>query len=283
MGMKKRGREREEAKAKKNIKIKKSLSVAMAAVLVSSVLMAFMPLAAAGGAASLVITPDEGITDKVSAYNVDIDTTGFNSLDLTIPAGFGADPPEDGDLIADISLRDKEGNEYEMTLTANGDDKIDLVCVCGCDTVEYTFGASYGEGDTIEVTVSCGGESTAKLTLPTSGADGSLELTSALKTITNVDISIKEFVENPTACGDYEFDLAVNGATDSDTVYIRNNPGDINNDGVVNVFDLQRWAWAKGSHPGDLNWDPCADMDCDGDVDWEDKEILDDNWGNIYF
>jgi len=44
-------------------------------------------------------------------------------------------------------------------------------------------------------------------------------------------------------------------------------PGDINNDGTVDIFDCVVVALAFGSKPGDPNWNPVADINNDGIVD----------------
>ena len=363
-GMKKKGRGSEEVKRKIS---KKLLSVAIVAVLVSSVLIAFAPFAAAQ-ITSFAITPDTGTAGDVVGYDVTIEgATGFSSLDLTIPAGFEAKPPEGGELLAEVWAWDNESHDYYMKFTANGTDKIDLDCVCGGDTLEsYTFDASYGEGSSINISVRCWGTAYANLTLPTDEVDGSLDMSlgGSSKKLTKVKISIKEFVRNPATCGDYKFDLTVNGDTASDTVRITEieainvispdrtyasvcvrlnftvepeggalawigysldgganvtiagnttvqnvgslvgtppydhnivvyandtcgnmvasntvfftiHPGDITGDCKVDGFDLQRFAWAFLSKPGDSNWNEKADIrNCDNKVDGFDLQIL---------
>jgi arylsulfatase A-like enzyme len=44
---------------------------------------------------------------------------------------------------------------------------------------------------------------------------------------------------------------------------------DLNNDGVVSMLDLFPFWEARGFQEGDSNWNPEADLDCDGDVDGE--------------
>ena len=272
-GMKKKGRGREEAK--KNI-IKKSLSVA---ILVSSVLIASMPLAAAD-ITSFTITPCRSLPGEVFdkpgyTVNMTIDATGFTSLDMVIPAGFEAKAPGGGELLAEAWLLDNESHDYYLKFTANGTDKIDLYCECGGDKVNYTFDASYGEGDSINISVSCHGSVYANLTLPKSTVNGSLKMSlqGASKKLKHVNISIKEFVRNPAASGRYTFDVTANGDTDSYPVCIMY-PGDINGDCEVDVGDLQLLAWAWGSHPGDTNWNPCADLNCDGKISVADLQIM---------
>ena len=44
-------------------------------------------------------------------------------------------------------------------------------------------------------------------------------------------------------------------------------PGNIHADGVVDIFDITTVALAFNSIPGDLNWNPIADINNDGIVD----------------
>jgi hypothetical protein len=231
--MKKEGRGR--AEAKKNI-IKKSLTVVMAAIIVSSALIASIPLAAAnGGIDTFTIEPCRSPPGETFAYTVIINhASGFNSLNMSIPAGYKAKAPiVDGDVLAEAWALDDGGGNYYMTFTANGTD-----------------------------------------TLP-STVDGSLNLSLAgsSKKLKNVTISIKEFVWNPWTCDPYTFDVTANCDTASYTVCTMH-PGDINGDCEVDVGDLQRLAWAWGSKRGGAEWNPCADLKCDDKIGVGDLQIM---------
>jgi hypothetical protein len=56
-------------------------------------------------------------------------------------------------------------------------------------------------------------------------------------------------------------------------------PGDIDDNGVVDIYDAIAGANAFGSKPGDNNWNPAADMDENGTVDIFDLIILCQNFG----
>jgi hypothetical protein len=56
-------------------------------------------------------------------------------------------------------------------------------------------------------------------------------------------------------------------------------PGDINGDGVVDIYDAILLAAAYGSTPGTPNWNPNADINGDGIVDIYDAVILAGNFG----
>jgi hypothetical protein len=53
---------------------------------------------------------------------------------------------------------------------------------------------------------------------------------------------------------------------------------DINEDGEVNVLDLQRLAWSFGKCAGEADYNPDADLNGDGCVDCRDLTCLADNF-----
>jgi len=215
----KKGRGSEEGEKKT---IKKSLSVVMAAVLVSSALIAFMPLAVAG-ITSFTITPDTGVAGEVSAYKAVLDTDAeFKTLNITLSAGFGVEEPSGGELIARVDLWNNTQYYGFVTFTANGSDptnKLDVFANIGGDTASATIDVDYSPGGTTNVGSPFGGASHATLTLPTDSTDGSVDVSLPMG-MRNISVDIEEFVKNPTACGDYKFDVTVNGYSASDTVRI---------------------------------------------------------------
>ncbi len=92
-------------------------------------------------------------------------------------------------------------------------------------------------------------------------------------------------VRGLSACGHnivvYANDTNGNMAA-SNTVFFTTHPGDISGDGVVNIFDLQRLAWAFNTKPGDPDWNEEADLNCDNKVNVFDLQILGWNFGNDY-
>jgi hypothetical protein len=64
-------------------------------------------------------------------------------------------------------------------------------------------------------------------------------------------------------------------------------PGDLDGNGIVDIFDAVKFAGAYNSKPGDKNWNPNADLNGDGVVDIFDAVILAGhydqtaNWVNI--
>ena len=72
------------------------------------------------------------------------------------------------------------------------------------------------------------------------------------------------------------------GKEGSDAISFTLRPGDITGDGIVDIWDLVDLADAYLSHPGDTNWNQCADLNCDGTIDIWDLVILADNYLNKY-
>lgn len=63
----------------------------------------------------------------------------------------------------------------------------------------------------------------------------------------------------------------------SNKVFFTVHPGDIKDDGIVNLDDLMRLAGAAFSEPGDDNWDEDANLNCDSTINLDDLMILADN------
>jgi hypothetical protein len=59
-------------------------------------------------------------------------------------------------------------------------------------------------------------------------------------------------------------------------------PGDVNGDGVVDIYDAIILASAFGSGPGSPNWNPAADLKSDGIVDIYDAIVLSAHFGQHY-
>ncbi|MEM1551129.1 MAG: cohesin domain-containing protein [Candidatus Bathyarchaeia archaeon] len=75
----------------------------------------------------------------------------------------------------------------------------------------------------------------------------------------------------------YESDLTDNTYIDG-TVTI-NITGDINGDGIVDIYDIVIVGLAFSSKPGDPNWDPRADLNQDGQIDIFDLVLVAINFG----
>ena len=205
-GMKKK--QRESDGAKKRIS-KKSLSIVLAAVIISSMMTLFMPLVAAS-VTSFMITPDTGTTCTVDAYSAVVNTTGFTSLTIAIPAGFGAvAPTTGGEELLRVDLWDSSGYYGYAIFTANNANpskKVDVYTNIGGDIATTTQKIDYRPGGITSIVSPFGGPSEATLTLPTDSVNGSLVISlPASIVLTNVTININKFVRNPAIPGEYVF------------------------------------------------------------------------------
>jgi uncharacterized membrane protein/tRNA(Leu) C34 or U34 (ribose-2'-O)-methylase TrmL len=161
------------------------------------------------------ITPDTGTTGAVSAYNATVNTTGFSTLNITIPAGFEAVVPGAGEQIAKIDVYNATGTHGYITITANATDpqnKIDVTATAtdASGTISLSakgIAVNYTAGETTSISRTYKGYSAAvNLTLPTGSSNGSLNISvPAVLNITNGSISIGRFVRNPAVEGDYLF------------------------------------------------------------------------------
>lgn len=97
------------------------------------------------------------------------------------------------------------------------------------------------------------------LTLAWSYKDTIIEAGQAAKIALSLSVS-------PKILGiyDFSFDITIGGRK----------YGDINRDGIVNVVDCAIMSAAYGSTPTHSNWNPDADLNDDGVVDWIDFQLL---------
>ena len=194
--------------AKKNIS-RKLWSLVMVGIVVSAVTMAFVPLAAAG-VTNFEITPDTGTTGEVAAYRAVVNTTGVTSLNITIPAGFGAKAPtSSGVEIARAYIWDTQGRNWTLVFTAGGNPSTEIDVDGYNETgvwsgATVTFDIDYDPGGGVDISSPWSGGSYANLTLPTASINGSLNVSVPLN-ITNATIDVQQYVKNPTTAGDYEF------------------------------------------------------------------------------
>lgn len=204
--MKKKRRDEEEKSSKKLV------CGVMIGIVVSAVMMTFMPLAAAQ-VTKFEITPANNIAGATSAYTIQVNTTGFKSLNITLSEGFKVKTPSAGDLIARVDLwwDTPPGTHYGyVTFRANVTDpsgKMDVYADIGGATATLQgMEVNYAEGATTSIKSPFGTHlERAKLTLPTAVEKGCLNITGLPGPITNVTVSIGEFVKNPAIAGDYVF------------------------------------------------------------------------------
>jgi hypothetical protein len=200
---------KESGKGKARERSKKLPTVVLTAMLVSLAMTAFLTIAAAS-VTSFTVTPDTGWAGAVDAYSVVVTTTGFTSLTITIPAGFGAvAPTTGGEEIARVDLWDSSGYYGYAIFTANNANpstKVDVSTNIGGDIANTTQNIDYSPGGITSVISPFGGPSEVTLTLPTVSVDGSLVISlPASIVLTNVGVSIGKFVQNPAVAADYVF------------------------------------------------------------------------------
>ena len=161
---------------------------------------------------SFTIMPDEGITNMVSSYQVVVNTTGFNSLNISIPAGFGMVAPTSGDLIARMdlwwvnTLNPYYGCIFFTANVTDPENKVDVYADIGGAVATHTQNVNYTMGATTPIYSPFNRDNRwLELKLPTIASSGYLNISSFSNTLTNVTISIGPFVKNPAVVGDYQF------------------------------------------------------------------------------
>jgi hypothetical protein len=75
-------------------------------------------------------------------------------------------------------------------------------------------------------------------------------------------------------------EVITNPPTATPTVEICESPYDLNDDGVIDVLDLDIVVLAFGSKPGAQNWNPRADVNGDGVVDIRDYLLVREHFGS---
>jgi hypothetical protein len=170
-----------------------------------AIVMMTAPIASAG-VDDFNVTADTNWTGATSNYTVQINTTGFNSLNITIPAGLEAVVPTSARLITRVDLYNGT-DSANVTFTANStalSTKVDIcVRLSDDDTVyNHTKTVDYSTGTHTNISL---GDYTMNLTLPAAGANGSLSLSmEPTVEIANMTVAIYS-VKNPTTAGAHTF------------------------------------------------------------------------------
>ncbi len=202
----------------------------MAAIIMGLMMFAFMPMASAG-VTSFTVTPSSGVVGAVDSYNVLVTTTGVNTLNISIPAGFIAVRPATGGVeIARVDFWNTSTKAYYGygTVTANNANpltEVDVYCKMqvGGDEIEVTKteDVSYNPGgiSTFQVDYpeeSPIGTAMVRIVLPTENDNGCINITidcPDIDLLEDVHIAIGQFVRNPLNVGFYDF--IADGVTDS--------------------------------------------------------------------
>lgn len=176
-------------------------------IVLLAIAMITVPIASAG-VTEFSVTPTTTTCDTNSSYTIQLNTTGFDSLNITIPAGYAAVVPDAGNLLAEVDLWNETIGYYGyVNFTANATNsstEIDVYAdVSGSAT--FTQDIDYSEGASTVINSPLGSKpEMMNLTLPTASADGSLKLYGLPDELTNITLTIGPFVKNPAA-GIYNF------------------------------------------------------------------------------
>jgi len=188
------------------------------AVVVSAVLVAFIPNAVAS-VTDLTITPNTGVAGKVVAYNITLNATPWQTLNITIPAGFEAvAPTTGGKLLAKVEFYDSSGawcgNITIESSDSNPSTQVKMTAYnkTGAPSDVAYLPMNYNPGATTEFVPEKLSElfptwnASVNLTLPTETKNGSLNISlPSGKQLTNVTVSLGPLVRNPTKAGTYTF------------------------------------------------------------------------------
>jgi len=188
------------------------------AVVVSAVLVAFIPNAVAS-VTDLTITPNTGVAGKVVAYNITLNATPWQTLNITIPAGFEAvAPTTGGQLLAKVEFYDSSGvwcgNITIESSDSNPSTQVKMTAYnkTGAPSDVAYLPMNYNPGATTEFVPEKLSKlfptwnASVNLTLPTETKNGSLNISlPSGKNLTNVTVSLGPFVKNPTKAGNYTF------------------------------------------------------------------------------
>ena len=209
-----------------NRKEGKKIGIVMtAAVLLTIVICTSLAAAAID---SFTITPQKGMASRADAYSAVVTSSaGFNEINITIPARFGAlAPTTGGQVVARVDLfNTTEARAYYgyVELKSNGTNpgtKVDVTCDIGGDVATLLDqDIDYSAGGVTPITSPfAGGGTLATLTMPTATVDGTFCLD--LSAIPNLKIKMATvdtglFVRNPIA-DTYTFDA--DGTTEDVTI-----------------------------------------------------------------
>ncbi|MEA1945400.1 MAG: hypothetical protein U9N07_08770 [Euryarchaeota archaeon] len=218
------------------------------------------------------------------------DTCDIYFVNVTIPKGYTANDTV-GCNCSEIILtlrNDSTGEIISKSIAFKNETGywVNVTHPSSCDGVYGPFIANCSEGAVTEI---CMASTTSlHLTMPTTSINGSINISlGALGPVASEDSVALQFasdcIRNPATSGRYIWSVTAGpcGYSDSGVVCIMH-PGDINGDDWVWLLDLMELADAFDSHPGDPDWNQCADLDCDGHIYLLDLMILGDNFGNDY-
>lgn len=228
---------------------KKLVTIVMTAMIVFSLMPAFVPMAAAADVTAFTITPDTGIANATAAYTATLNsTTAWNTLNITIPAGFEAVKPTAGgqEMITADFYNETGAWCGNITITSYGADLTGKVDVTGynqshvsSEGTEVLVDADFTAGGTTKIKWPFGDKpEVINLTLPTAEENGTLNISlPAGADLTNATINMGQFLKNPATAGNYTFDA------DGKLAYVRIPGIELN----AKKGPRESWIWVNGS------------------------------------
>ena len=214
---------RKEGKGKKKL-----VTIVMTAMIVFSLMPAFVPMAAAADVTAFTITPTTGTAGATVAYDVSVKAAPWSKLNISIPAGFEVVAPTTGDQ--EIVRADFYGSTGawcgNISVTSDSSKPSEKVWVTGYNESKVAgdfvqFDIDYEPGATTEFvpdklkTMFPTWNASINLTLPTATANGSLNVSlPGSMTLTNITLNMS--AKNPETKGIYTFNA--DGETDDVTI-----------------------------------------------------------------
>jgi hypothetical protein len=182
-----------------------------------AIVMMTAPIASAAIDTFTVTPTTTTVAGATSNYTVQLNTSGFNSLNITIPAGLGAVVPAAGESVAIVDMWN--GTDLvNFTFTANSSDpstKVDVRPYDPAPMGTYVKSVDYAAGGVTDMSQ---GDYMVNLTLPTTGANGTLNISvDGEVEITNMTVTLY-LVKNPTTVGTHTFVANATGVTNSTNV-----------------------------------------------------------------
>ena len=267
------------------------ISITLAALV--AMVCLFVVAAPASAGINVTIDPCRSLPGASPGYTCVLnysDTCDIYFVNVTIPKGYTANDTVDcncSEII--LTLRNESTDEIisESIAFNNGTGHwVNVTHPLSCDGVYGPFVVNCSEGNVTKICMAH--TACLRLTMPTASINGSINISlGALGPVTSGDNMTLEFasdcIKNPATSGRYTWSVTADpcGYSDLGVVCIMH-PGDIDGNDHVYLSDLMELADAFNSHPGDLNWNQCADLDCNGHIYLSDLMMLADNFNEYY-
>jgi len=200
---------------------KKLVTIVMTAMIVFSLMPAFVPMAAAADVTAFTITPDTGTAGAKVAYNVSVNATEpWSKLNITIPKGFEMVTPDGDKEIVKADFYGSTGAWCgNISVTSDSSEPSKYVWITSYNKSKVAgdlvrFNIDYEPGATTEFVpddlkkMFPTWNASINLTLPTATANGSLNVSlPGSMELTNITLNMTgQYAQNPETAGNYTFD-----------------------------------------------------------------------------